>query len=285
MFAVFRDGSGTSEAGKEGGWEDFGTVKSRTRENNEDKKEWAGEVMPQKGVAAASKAGGFKLEVFRDEVRSLSLRACRTFAHSRHLQTAAAAVSAHLLSDTDVFSRSSRAPSEADLLRSNPFKNYAAADAGLVTRDPLDGLEVLPRASASASGASASAGSKSRSSSREGDKDAARKVRTIKKEKTGSSTSATTTSKSKTASSSSSSKSASSKPASSDPTAGKPKERVAINLSEIYPNETDEYSPEEVRARKHAEQTRTWGGWEWAAQWDEECAQKGCESPALSPRA
>ena len=74
LFAVFRDGAGASEAGKDAaGWEDFGTVKSRTRENDEDKKEWTGEVMPQKG-AAPPKAGGFKLEVFRDDVRrSLSI--------------------------------------------------------------------------------------------------------------------------------------------------------------------------------------------------------------------
>ncbi|KPV73066.1 uncharacterized protein RHOBADRAFT_55300 [Rhodotorula graminis WP1] len=253
LFAVFRDGAGgASEAGKEAGWEDYGTVKSRTRENDDDKKEWAGEVMPQKG-AATSKPGGFKLEVFRDEI-------------------AAAAVSAHLLSDTDVFSRSSRAPTEADLLRSNPFKNYGASDAGLVARDPLEGLEVLPRAGASSSGAG-----KSRSSSREGDKDkdGARKVRSVKKPASSSSTSVSSSS------SSSKGKTASSKPASSsssaDP-AAKPKERVAINLAEIYPNETDEFSPEEVRARKHVEATRTWGGWEWAAQWDEETARTGSTS-------
>lgn len=68
MFAVFRDDAGSSGNGaKEAGWEDFGTVKSRQRENNEEKKEWAGEVMPQKG--ATPKVGGFKLEVYRDEVR------------------------------------------------------------------------------------------------------------------------------------------------------------------------------------------------------------------------
>ncbi|GAA5857604.1 hypothetical protein JCM9279_006482 [Rhodotorula babjevae] len=246
LFAVFRDGAGASDAGREAGWEDYGTVRSRTRENDEDKKEWAGEVMPQKG-AAAPKAGGFKLEVFRDE-------------------TAAAAVSAHLLSDTDVFSRSSRAPTEADLLRSNPFKNYGASDADLVARDPLEGLEVLPRVGASAR-------EKSRSSSREGDKDkeGARKVRTVKKTASSSSsfTSSATASKSKAASSASSS--------SADP-AAKPKERVAINLAEIYPNETDEFSPEEVRARKHVEAARTWGGWEWAALWDDEVARTGVTS-------
>lgn len=192
-------------------------------------------------------------------------------------QTAAAAVSAHLLSDTDVFSRSSRAPTEADLLRSNPFKNYGASDAGLVARDPLEGLEVLPRA-ASASGSSAR--DKSRSSSREGDKDkeGARKVRTVKK--TASSSSSSSTAASSTSKSKAPSSKAASSSSSADP-AAKPKERVAINLAEIYPNETDEFSPEEVRARRHVEAMRTWGGWEWAAQWDDEVARTGSASSSL----
>ncbi|BGP43834.1 protein kinase [Rhodotorula kratochvilovae] len=248
LFAVFRDGAGASEAGKEAGWEDFGTVKSRTRENNEEKKEWAGEVMPQKGAAAAPKPGGFKLEVYRDET------------------AAAASSSAHLLSEPDVFSRSSRAPSEADLLRSNPFKNYAASDAALLARDPLEGLEVLPRASA----AGGAPKEKSRSGSREGERT---KERTVKKASSSSASSSKTKS-----SSSSSSKTASS--SSADP-AAKPKERVAVNLSAIYPNDTDEFSFEELKARKRVEETRSWGGWKWAEKWEEECERTGRTSYAI----
>ncbi|GAA5997609.1 uncharacterized protein JCM10292_000967 [Rhodotorula paludigena] len=249
MFAVFRDDAGASDAGKEAGWADFGTVKSRTRENDEEKKEWSGEVMPQKG-GPASKPGAFKLEVYRDE-------------------TAAAASSAHSATDTDVFSRSTRAPSEAELLRSNPFRHYSSADADLVARDPLEGLEVLPRASGSAKE------SKSRSSSREGDKDKERKERREKKDKVPSSSS----SRSKSSSSASSAKTAAPAPAAADGSAKpKPKERVAVNLSKIYPNDTDEFSFEELKARARREkyvdcEVDAWDGWEWQAQFDEECAR------------
>ncbi|GJN94151.1 hypothetical protein Rhopal_007225-T1 [Rhodotorula paludigena] len=251
MFAVFRDDAGASGAGKEAGWEDFGTVKSRTRENDEEKKEWSGEVMPQK-AGPASKPGAFKLEVYRDE-------------------TAAAASSAHSATDTDVFSRSTRAPSEAELLRSNPFRHYSSADADLVARDPLEGLEVLPRASGSAKEG------KSRSSSREGDKEKERKERREKNDKVPSSSS----SRSKSSSSASSGKTAAPAPAAADGSAKpKPKERVAVNLSKIYPNDTDEFSFEELKARARREKyldldVDAWGGWEWQAQFDEECARMG----------
>ena len=65
MFAVFKDDGAGASAGQEAEWDDFGTVKSRKRENDLEKKEWSGETMPQK---AAPVAGGFKLEVYRDEV-------------------------------------------------------------------------------------------------------------------------------------------------------------------------------------------------------------------------
>ena len=65
MFAVFKDDGAGAGAGQEPEWDDFGTVKSRKRENDLEKKEWSGETMPQK---AAPVAGGFKLEVYRDEV-------------------------------------------------------------------------------------------------------------------------------------------------------------------------------------------------------------------------
>ena len=53
------------EDGK-GGWDDFGTVKSRNRENEVEAKEWKGETLPMGNKAVG---GGFKLDVFRDNVR------------------------------------------------------------------------------------------------------------------------------------------------------------------------------------------------------------------------
>lgn len=94
-FAIFRDDAASSssspkDAGPNAEWDDYGTVKSRTRENNAEKKEWQGETLPVKGLTqpGASRpavAGGFKLEVYRDEVslcfprwsrRCLRLEAC-----------------------------------------------------------------------------------------------------------------------------------------------------------------------------------------------------------------
>lgn len=73
-FAVFRDdGTGADAAGQgaKAGWDDYGTVKSRTRENELEKKEWEGETRP---VAGGVGGGGFKLEVYRDEVSPASVR-------------------------------------------------------------------------------------------------------------------------------------------------------------------------------------------------------------------
>jgi checkpoint serine/threonine-protein kinase len=75
-FAIFRDGTASSsskDVEPNAEWDDYGTVKSRTRENNAEKKEWEGETLPVKGLTqpGASRpavAGGFKLEVYRDEV-------------------------------------------------------------------------------------------------------------------------------------------------------------------------------------------------------------------------
>ena len=55
----------------------------------------------------------------------------------------------------------------------------------------------------------------------------------------------------------------------------KPKERVAVNLREIYPSQGEEFSPEEVRARKRREKyeeedVQRWNGWEWAEAFDKE---------------
>ncbi|BGP20586.1 protein kinase [Rhodosporidiobolus nylandii] len=236
-FAVFRDESGekSKEAGAE--WDDFGTVKSRQRENNEEKKEWAGEVMPQKG-GGAKVGGGFKLEVYRDETAS------STHAHIPPTHA-----------PEDVFTRSTRAPTEAESLRLNPFKNYSAREVALTEKDPLEGLEVLPRSSSSSS-----------SSSRSKSGAAGEKTRT-------SSSSSSSRSKSSSASSSSAAKpsSSSSAPASSSAAAHeKPKERVAVFLRALYPAAGEEYSFEELKARSRgeAEWVKGWGGWEWAAAWD-----------------
>ncbi|GAA6015152.1 hypothetical protein JCM10207_003619 [Rhodosporidiobolus poonsookiae] len=251
LFAVFRDDAGASAPGTDAEWDEFGTVKSRTRENNEEKKEWQGEVMPQKG-AVAPKAGGFKLEVYRDE-------------------TATAVPHPHALSQADhhdVFSRSQRPASEAELLRSNPFKNYAAADVDLVARDPLEGLEVVPAASASTSSATTSKARPAAVGERE------------KKERS-SSSQARSKSSSKSSSSSKPSSSAPSGTSSTPSASGdKPKERVAVNLRLIYPSPSEEYSFEELRVRAAREryevqEVERWGGWEWAQQWDEEVRRTG----------
>ncbi|GAA5993180.1 hypothetical protein JCM11641_003656 [Rhodosporidiobolus odoratus] len=259
MFAVFRDESGGKDAGKEAGWEDFGTVKSRQRENNEEKKEWQGEVMLQKGGAAGAKPGGFKLEVYRDE-------------------TATPAPLPHAPGgDIDVFSRSTRPTSEAELLRSNPFKNYSASDVDLLTRDPLEGLEVLPRTSSSSA-------AKTRTSSRD-------RSATVgeKKERSGSSSSRSKSSSSSSAKSSSSSRqpSASAVASANTPisssagaTGEKPKERVSVSLRALYPEAGVEYSFEELKARGKRErylvkEVEEWNGWEWCKQWNEEVERKG----------
>lgn len=54
----------------EGNWEDLGTIKSRKRENEGDATSWAGEKL---GMGAKiGGGGGMKLEVFRDDVSSLT---------------------------------------------------------------------------------------------------------------------------------------------------------------------------------------------------------------------
>ncbi|BGP35745.1 protein kinase [Rhodotorula toruloides] len=253
-FAIFRDSSADENGAPKGGWEDLGTVKSRTRENNEEKKEWGGEVLPQK--TGLAKPGGFKLEVYRDE-------------------TASDGPSAHRLDETDVFSRSIRAPTEAELLRSNPFKNYSSSDADLVARDPLEGLQVLASSSSTAKMV------KTSSSSAAGAKDPERKVR---KEKVASPSSSASASSSTKIRSSSSSKSSS---ASIDPSA-KPKERVACNLHAVYPKPGTEFSFEEIKAARRkkkyvVEDVERWNGWEWAEKWDEECQRTGRTTYVIDP--
>ncbi|BGO96013.1 hypothetical protein NBRC10512_006703 [Rhodotorula toruloides] len=253
-FAVFRDASADENGATKGGWEDMGTVKSRTRENNEEKKEWGGEVLPQK--TGLAKPGGFKLEVYRDE-------------------TASDGPSSHRLDETDVFSRSIRAPTEAELLRSNPFKNYSSSDADLIARDPLEGLQVLASSSAATK-------VKSSSSSSAGNvKDAERKV---KKEKVASSSTTSASSTSKTRASSSSRPS----PSASTDSSAKPKERVACNLHAVYPKPGTEFSFEEIKAARRkkkyvVEDVERWNGWEWAEKWDEECKRTERTTYVIDP--
>ncbi|GAA5917372.1 hypothetical protein JCM5296_003800 [Sporobolomyces johnsonii] len=232
-FAVFRDEAGKQDGGKDAEWDDFGTVKSRKRENELEKKEWAGETMPQRVVVggAAALGGGFKLEVYRDE-------------------TATSLPTAHSLAELDVFSRSTRSPSEAELLRHNPFKNYPSTDSELAARDPLENLE-LPRAS--------------------GDKE--KKKSSSSRSKSASSSSSSSSSRNKSKSTSASS-SAMPPPAAA---ADKPKERVAVDLKAIYPSPGVEYSFEELRARngRYQEEAESWGGWEARQEWEEEVARSG----------
>lgn len=46
--------------------------------------------------------------------------------------------------EVDVLTRSLRGPSEGELLRQNPFKNYPPEDLSLSTIDPLEALPSLP---------------------------------------------------------------------------------------------------------------------------------------------
>ncbi|GAA5881764.1 hypothetical protein JCM3774_000868 [Rhodotorula dairenensis] len=282
-FAIFRDGGAASSSANEvaasakAEWDDYGTVKSRTRENNAEKKEWEGETLPVQAGLAKPLASGFKLEVYRDET------------------AAAAPSSAHRLDDPDVFSRSTRAPSEAELLRWNPFRHYSARDLELVAKDPLEGLEVLPRATKSRSTSGAAGGSrKAGAGTTSGDGGGDGKVRKGVTSKSkgpaaaSSSAGAKLPASSSTAAASESGSSGARKsryPQMMNPpdTSGldtKPKERVAVNLREIYPTPGEEYSPEEVRARTRRnkyvdEDVQRWNGWEWVGKFDDEVQRTG----------
>lgn len=75
-FAVFQDGEGSKGSTDGSAWNDFGTVRSRKRENEIDATEWKGETLPMGGKQIGG-GGGFKLDVFRDNVRLPSLLHCR----------------------------------------------------------------------------------------------------------------------------------------------------------------------------------------------------------------
>ncbi|GAA6019370.1 hypothetical protein JCM11491_000915 [Sporobolomyces phaffii] len=249
MFAVFKDDAAArgaqaaaAAAGQEAEWDDFGTVKSRKRENDLEKKEWTGETMPQAAPAATATAtaalpssfgggGGFKLEVYRDE-------------------TATSMPTSHSLVESDVFARSNRAPSEAEQLRVNPFKNYSAADVDLVLRDPLENLEILAPPPPAKT-----------------------------KKSTSSSTTTTTTTgekrkvKSSSSSSSSSSKSKPAAASTTDPAQPRP-QQIAFKLDRLKDGDAGWISFEEERVKrrrdKYVVEADSWNGWEWKSAWDDE---------------
>jgi checkpoint serine/threonine-protein kinase len=158
------------------------------------------------------------------------------------------------------------------VLRSNPFRNYSPGDLELIAKDPLEGLQVLPRATKSRS--AAAVGTKKVAA--EGGKERKPSSKSASSAAAGGSKAATTSAP---ASSADGARKSRYPPMMNPPdTSGldtKPKERVAVNLREIYPSKEEEFSPEEVRARKRRdkydeEDVQRWNGWEWAEAFDKE---------------
>lgn len=135
-----------------------------------------------------------------------------------------------------------RGPSEAEALRHDPFRNFSVADRNLAAIDPLEGLTVLPIASTSKPATVKSSSSSAKLSSKKSKKKDEPKVPAPK------------------------------------PTS----ERVACDLVAIYPQPGVEFSFEELAMRRRCERegdvVSSWGGWEWAAAWQEETARTGSES-------
>jgi checkpoint serine/threonine-protein kinase len=191
-FAVFTDADGTAASEKqESGWHEFGTKASRKKENEREATAWKGERMPMKGLNndAAHPPQVEKLEVFHDE--------------DAGPPPSSSSSGGGLGGVDDVFTRHG-APTEAELLRGNPFKNY---------KDPVK-LGDIPKPDASSSGKP-------------------------------------------TSSASASAKGASKAPL---PT------RVASPLSEIYPGNGQEFSLEEIIARKRGWKVNEREEWEIEAE-------------------
>lgn len=169
-----------------------------------------------------------------------------TFTNSQHLQEAPPPTPSRVDPTGDVFTRSVRGPSEAEALRHDPFKNFSSADRNLASIDPLEGLTVLPT---STSAPPKPAASSSKSSTKLSSK-----------------------------------KSKSKKDEAKVPAPKPTSERVACDLSAIYPEPGFEYSFEELMMRKRFEKegdvAASWNGWEWDEAWREETARTGseCES-------
>lgn len=155
------------------------------------------------------------------------------------------------LADTP-FSRSIRGPSEVELLRQNPFKNYSSQDLDLSNIDPL---------------VTAAAEIEEKNEKKE-----------VKKERKSSSSSSSTVKKSSSSSKSTASKSTSSKAAvqSSGPNV----ERVACPLALIYPSPGVEISLEELKMQSRVEyeiEVQTWKGWQYRKVWQAEMESTGRE--------
>ncbi|KAI5481322.1 checkpoint serine/threonine-protein kinase [Pseudohyphozyma bogoriensis] len=113
-FTVFSDEGAAPSGDREGGYEDLGTVKSRTKENTQEAGAWKGETLkmgPMVGGVRNAAAAVGKLEIFRDEDAT----------------PATPAKTAH--GESDAFKATSlRAPSESEQLAKNPFKNYSESE-------------------------------------------------------------------------------------------------------------------------------------------------------------
>lgn len=226
-FAVFKDegqaNAATSAAlASRETWSDFGTNASRKRENERAAVPWKGETLPafrdaDDNIALSSSrpvslSSSMKFEVFRDddaEIPATDLGASQNRGDAGGLSLA----------------RSIRAPPEADLLRSDPFRHYQKNTVILAE------IPDLPFASTAKTTGLASTSGPSRPS------------------KT-SSTSSRISSSSK--SKPTSSQATSSSSSSTLPPGEKRKERVASPLHEIYPEGANgpEYSFEELLAAK-----------------------------------
>lgn len=165
--------------------------------------------------------------------------------------TALSVITPSTVDSTDApFARSIRGPSEAELLRQNPFKNYSAHDLNLSSVDPLI-------AAAAAEGLK-----------KKGGKKAAEKL-----------PNKLSTSSSKSSSSSSNTVKASA--TASAKTTGAVTEKVACPLALIYPSPGVEISLEELKMKSRIEYTievETWKGWKWRKEWKAEMEETGRES-------
>lgn len=219
-FAVFKDDSpsnGDNALATQDNWHDFGTNASRKRENTRSAVPWKGETIPvYRDTPEESNAlnrsrpislsSSMKFEVFRDddaEIPATDLGASHGNRENNGLSIA----------------KPLRAPPEAELLRSDPFRHYAKEMVNLVE------VPDLPFMQPSSNGTS---GDVSKSSN--------------KATATGTKSSSSTSSRVRSSSSSGSTLAPSEKR----------KERVASPLHEIYPEGANgpEYSFEELQAAK-----------------------------------
>jgi len=224
-FAVFQDDSnpnGDNTLATQDNWTDFGTNASRKRENVRPAVPWKGETIPvhkdtpEDALSRSrplSLSSSMKFEVFRDDDAEIPATDLGTSLGTRDIGTGLSTA------------KSLRAPPEAEMLRSDPFRHYA--------KDMVNLAEIpeLPFMQSTSSGIASD--SKSSSS------------------RTQSSTSKPSTSSSSKLKASSSTATHTTSNALLIP-GEKRKERVASPLHEIYPEGANgpEYSFEEIRAAK-----------------------------------